>query len=124
MKGIDINNPGNIQKSDATWEGQSPDQNDSRRVEFTAAIYGIRALARTLIVYQRNHGCDTVSKIIGRYAPTSENPTENYIRYICSKTQLDRDQIIDVTAYEVADPLIKAIISFENGQQPYTDAQI
>lgn len=58
--------------------------------------YGMRAgiiLLRNYIrkknpVYGR---CNTIAKIVNRFAPTTENDTERYIRYLCNNLDIDRN---------------------------------
>lgn len=56
-RGIRNNNPGNIThnvtRNVARWWGQSLTQNDKHFVEFVDPVWGIRAIAKTLMTYQR-----------------------------------------------------------------------
>ena len=72
-RGIRNNNPGNIRRSKDKWQGAAKEQPDKNFVTFTSPVWGIRAIARILIRYQDNYGCDTVAKHIARWAPPSEN---------------------------------------------------
>lgn len=99
-------------------------QGDVEFFTFTSAIYGIRALARTLITYQDKHGLHTIRQIISRWAPPVENNTNAYVRSVSADAGLDEDQSLDLHRFDHLFPLTKAIIHHENGQQPYTDAQI
>jgi seryl-tRNA synthetase len=57
-RGIRNNNPGNIRRNGDPWQGLAERQGDVEFFTFkTIPIYGIRALARTLIAYQDKHGC-------------------------------------------------------------------
>lgn len=122
--GVRLNNPGNLRKSAIAYKGLSAEQPDANFSTFDTAIYGIRAIAMCLQAYQHQHGCRTISDIVNRYAPNSENPTENYIKFIEDNTGIQRDRDIDVEDYDTAFKLIKAIIHFEQGYNPYSDAQI
>jgi hypothetical protein len=126
-RGIRNNNPGNIEYQPNTqWQGLAdpPVEPEGRFARFIDATYGIRAIARLLITYQTKHKCDTVRKIIDRWAPPTENNTAAYIRSICEAVDAYPDEMIDVRDYHTIKPLVKAIIKHENGQQPYSDAQI
>ena len=91
---------------------------------FKSPVYGIRALARTLIAYQDKHDLRTIRQIISRWAPPKENNTNAYVRAVVADTGLDANQPLDMHRFEHLLPLTKAIIHHENGQQPYTDAQL
>jgi hypothetical protein len=123
-RGIRNHNPGNIRRSSDPWQGLAERQSDVEFFTFKSPIYGIRALARTLITYQDKHGLRTIRQIIGRWAPPVENNTNAYVRAVAEETDLDADQMLDLHNFEYLFPLTKAIIKHENGQQPYTDAQI
>jgi hypothetical protein len=123
-RGIRNHNPGNIRRSSDPWQGLAERQSDVEFFTFKSPIYGIRALARTLITYQDKHGLRTIRQIIGRWAPPVENNTNAYVRAVAEATDLDADQMLDLHNFDYLFPLTKAIIKHENGQQPYTDAQI
>lgn len=123
-RGIRNHNPGNIRRSSDPWQGLAERQGDVEFFTFKSPIYGIRALARTLITYQDKHGLRTIRQIIGRWAPPVENNTNAYVRAVAEATDLDADQMLDLHDFDYLFPLTKAIIKHENGQQPYTDAQI
>ena len=123
-RGIRNHNPGNIRRSSDPWQGLAERQGDVEFFTFKSPIYGIRALARTLITYQDKHGLRTIRQIIGRWAPPVENNTNAYVRAVAEATNLDADQMLDLHDFDYLFPLTKAIIKHENGQQPYTDAQI
>ena len=123
-RGIRNHNPGNIRRSSDPWQGLAERQGDVEFFTFKSPIYGIRALARTLITYQDKHGLRTIRQIIGRWAPPVENNTNAYVRAVAEATDLDADQILDLHNFDYLFPLTKAIIKHENGQQPYTDVQI
>lgn len=91
---------------------------------FKSPIYGIRALARTLITYHVQHKMETISQIIGRWAPISENDTAAYIKAVSDETGFAPDIALDMHKYEHLKAVVTAIIHHENGQQPYTAAQI
>ena len=123
-RGIRNHNPGNIRRSSDPWQGLAERQSDVEFFTFKSPIYGIRALARTLITYQDKHGLRTIRQIIGRWAPPVENNTNAYMWAVAEATDLDADQMLDLHNFDFLFPLTKAIIKHENGQQPYTDAQI
>lgn len=123
-RGIRNNNPGNIRRSADPWQGLAKDQNDDAFFQFAEPKWGIRALARVLISYQDRHGLRTVRAIISRWAPPVENKTSSYIDHVAHRLGVGADDPLDVHDYRVLRGLVEAIIAHENGQQPYTDAQI
>ena len=123
-RGIRNNNPGNIRLSQDKWQGLAAKQTDQEFFVFENPVYGIRAIARILIKYQDDYGLRTIGAIISRWAPTSENNTEAYIKRVAERTGFAADQELDVHQHEFLMPLVKAIIWHENAQQPYSDEQI
>jgi hypothetical protein len=123
-RGIRNNNPGNIRRNRDPWQGLAERQGDVEFFTFKTPIYGIRALARTLITYQDKHDLRSIRQIISRWAPPVENNTNAYVRAVVADTGLDADQPLDLHCFDHLLPLTKAIIYHENGQQPYTDTQI
>lgn len=123
-RGIRNNNPGNLRRGKDRWQGLTDPQTDSAYCTFKSPVYGIRALARTLVAYQVVHNLRTVREIIERWAPASENNTVAYIRAVMETTGFLPDQQLDMHFYGDLKPLVLAIIKQENGQQPYTAVQI
>jgi len=122
--GMRNNNPGNLRRSKDPWQGLAEKQTDEEYFVFDSPIYGIRALARTLIAYQDEHNLRTIDQIINRWAPSSENNTEAYIKDVCEDTGLAADKPLNMHIYSDLRPLVCAIIKHENGQQPYMATQI
>jgi len=115
-------NPGNIRHVNGTkWVGSAPEQTDSAFVQFTDVKYGIRAIARILASYERQ-GIDTIGETIDRWAPPNENNSAAYVDAVCNACGINADQ--KVSLHQIMPQLIKAIIHHENGEQPYSDAQI
>lgn len=120
-RGLRNNNPGNIKETRPDyWEGQAG--SDGTFAIFAAPEFGIRAMARVLLNYQRLHGINSVAGIIQRWAPASENKTGAYIAHVAQVLGLRPEMPFDV---ETKLPeLVKVIIKHENGQQPYSDELI
>lgn len=123
-RGIRNNNPGNLRRTSDPWQGLAADQTDPDFFQFSDAKWGIRALARLAINYQDRHGLNTVEKIISRWAPPVENATSAYVAHVASRLGIAATEPIDVHDYRVLRPLVEAIITHENGCQPYSAAQI
>ncbi|HRD65706.1 MAG TPA: hypothetical protein PKY50_06075 [Candidatus Competibacter sp.] len=126
-RGIRNNNPGNIDRQPGVrWQGQSADQSgDSRFVVFDAPKWGIRAIARVLITYQDKRRAkdgskiDTIREIVDRWAPPVENDTGAYAEHVAKLTQIGIDDTLDVYDYATLRALVAAIITHENGFNPY-----
>ena len=112
-RGIRNNNPGNIKISSSNWVGKIPVSQNTDGVfeQFTALVYGVRAMIKLIQNYIAQ-GDNTISRIISRYAPSSENATENYIRYVSEQTGINRNaKISNHNLY----PVIEAMAKMENG---------
>ncbi|HHS9706495.1 TPA: hypothetical protein ACTW9I_000684 [Raoultella planticola] len=122
-RGVRNNNPGNLEASSSNpWVGQTG--SDGRFAKFETPEHGIRALGRNLISYQRQ-GIDTVSDIINRWAPPSDNnDTTAYIKAVCAQLGVTADQPIDASNPDTLQALCAAIIKHENGSQPYSADQL
>jgi hypothetical protein len=129
------NNPGNIERSAANkWQGRLSDadyrnttefrQNGGRFEVFSSGVWGIRALAVLLIAYQDRHGLRTTRGIVTRWAPGHENDTGAYVDHVAKLTGFMKDAMLDLHSYAHLAPLVKAIITHENGRCVYSQAQI
>lgn len=115
-KGIRNNNPGNIDFVPRyKWQGLAAPPTDGRFCVFKTPFDGIRAIARTLITYEKQHGCNTIREIIERWAPDLENNTAAYIAAVSAATGFGPDQELDMESYEHQVGIVKAIINHENG---------
>lgn len=124
-RGVRNNNPGNVVRDGTKWQGMADDQSsDPRFIVFKTAQYGIRAMARDLLNYQARDNCRTIRQIINRWAPPVENNTSAYIAAVAADCNVDPDAEIDVDSCDVMLPLVKAIITHENGSNPYPDSLI
>jgi hypothetical protein len=118
------NNPGNIDRGKDKWQGMAADQSsDPRFIIFQSPEFGIRAIARLLLNYQKK-GVNTVRKIIDRWAPPVENNTEAYINAVAKELGVKPTEVIDVDDINVMLPLVRAIIRHENGRCIYSDATL
>jgi hypothetical protein len=124
-RGIRNNNPGNIDRTAEKWQGMAADQSsDSRFVVFSAPVWGLRALAKVLLSYQRKHGLRTPAAIIGRWAPPVENDTGAYARQVAKALGAGVGDQIDLQQPDTLQRILPAIVQHENGQQPYPAALI
>jgi hypothetical protein len=122
-RGIRNFNPGNIRHSRTLWQGEADVQADDSFVTFKAPEWGLRAIAKILLTYQKS-GLNTVRKIISRWAPPNENDTEAYVAAVAAAVGVKPDAVLNVSASNVMAALVKAIVRHENGLQPYADAVV
>jgi hypothetical protein len=116
-------NPGNIRKGQA-WQGLALEQPDSAFNTFIDPIWGIRALAKTLLTYQRTHGLATLSQIISRWAPPTENNTGAYVGAVAVQIGAEPNQPLNLSDPYTLTALTTAIIHHENGRVVYDPATI
>ena len=129
-RGIRNNNPGNIRHGGSAWHGAKEKQTDASFVQFDEMKWGVRALARTLMTYGRKRRAadgspvDTLSEVITRWAPPSENDTGAYIRAVAGSTGFKPGQLLDLRDKATLRMLSKAIMRHENGSDPADDRTI
>lgn len=79
------NNPFNIRYNPRNmWIGLDKDQVYRGFCNFINVKYGIRAACYLLMVSYRRKGVVSISEIISRFAPSSENNTDLYIQFVCN----------------------------------------
>jgi hypothetical protein len=94
VRGLRNNNPLNIRKGQ-DWDGEVKVQTDKAFEEFECIHYGLRAAMKLLSNYINKHNCNTVRKIIKRWAPENENDTNKYIAIVCKELGgFDADKVI------------------------------
>lgn len=114
-RGLRNNNPFNLRLSANQWQGlcnntlvfyNATDDmlgsvyevelnvEDSSFCQFQSLAFGLRAGMILLRTYIQNHGCNTVSKIINRFAPPSENNTQAYISFVCKGHSKDINGVL------------------------------
>ena len=83
-RGLRNCNPLNIRRVAGTeWKGQRAEQTDRHFVQFERIEWGLRATFCILRTYARRYNAVCICDIIHRWAPPSENLTEQYIRNVC-----------------------------------------
>lgn len=126
-RGIRNHNPLNIRLNPANrWQGRiAPERNtDGAFEQFESPVWGLRAGAVLIIAHYDRRGADTIRKLVSIWAPPSENDTEAYSAFVARESGFGADQKLDFHRAEHLRPVLIAMIRMENGQQPYTDAQI
>lgn len=123
-RGLRNNNPGNIRATTIIWDGQTGIDTAAGGpfAIFQHSRWGLRALAKLLLNYERIYGINTPTGIINRWAPSHENPTDNYVQHVANAVGVAPEQAFSVR--EKLPQLMRAIIYFENGIQPYSEGAI
>lgn len=123
-RGIRNNNPGNLNyagQAGATKEGGP----GGRFATFETPELGITAMAKNLMAYQDKYAINTVSKIVSRWAPSSDgNNVPAYVAAVSKQTGFKPEESLDLKDPKVLAPLISAITKHENGQNPYSPEMI
>lgn len=83
-RGVRNNNPFNVIKSSSCWLGLKPKYQCSDPVfcEFIEMKYGLRCGLVLLRKYIQVYHLSDVRGIISRFAPSIENDTETYIKFV------------------------------------------
>lgn len=122
-RGIRNNNPGNIRRGTSNWLGKVAwsESKDKNFEQFQFYFYGVRALIVIINNYFTKYNLNTISKIIDRWAPPTENDTDSYIKAVSSLTGFKKSQILS-NDKETLRKLTYAIADHENGiQNPISD---
>ena len=122
-RGIRNNNPLNIRHSADQWQGARVEQTDPSFVQFTSMAYGYRAAWKVLESYWNHFHQSkqpyTATNIITRWAPPTENDTQNYIRTVLMLTSLGGKENLPQPSRGVDTErlvrLIQAMTSMESG---------
>ena len=114
-RGLRNNNPGNIRLGSVRYKGERAKSSDSAFRQFESMEWGYRAMFMLLHTYAVKHNCRTLSQMINRYAPPSENHTENYLRRVAYDTHLSPDEQIDTLNAAVMTAVVAAMSEVENG---------
>jgi len=114
-RGIRLCNPGNIRISPQHWLGKLDPSTDPEFEDFHNMIYGIRAMALLILNYYRISGLDTIRKVVEKYAPPSENPTNAYIDNVSDRTGFDPDAVLDLEEKDDLLAVVKGMCDQEQG---------
>jgi hypothetical protein len=78
--------------------------------------WGVRAIAVILRNYSRKHDVHTITGVILRWAPPSENDTAAYVRAVASFTGYGASDVLNFNDQTTIRALVLAIIQHENGK--------
>lgn len=110
------NNPGNIRISSDKFQGESTYSRDKSFKQFVSMAYGYRAIFRILMTYYRGYSLKTIREWISRWAPSSENDTEAYIRFVAEYAGISPDQELFLSDKDMFCKIVAAISRMENGR--------
>lgn len=114
-RGIRNNNPLNIRRSTQRWLGKCLDGTDPSFEQFTSLEYGLRAGFVILRTYMRRYRLATITQIISRWAPATENDTAAYIEAVARLSGIRPNERLDYNRKNVMCRLVSAMCQVENG---------
>ncbi len=122
--GLRNNNPFNLKYFAIGWKGETGfvESPAGRFSVFDTAENGIRAGMINIHTKMTRDGANTVRKLLTLLSPAFENPLEAFITWTAQRIGVAPDQPLEFRQHILQ--LSKAIIRFENGEQPFTDAQL
>lgn len=130
IRALRNNNPGSL-NAGSPWLGLMPrsDMTPEQAAETRFAVfkdphYGFRALAVTLLNYQRVHYLDTIEGIITRWAPVTENDTDAYVAAVSRACGVGPTDKLVLTNCMLLCRLAKAIAAHEAGGWMFLNADL
>lgn len=116
-RGLRNNNPGNIRINSDLFQGEIRPSKDKSFKQFETMAYGYRAVFRILRNYYNNYKLDTIRKMIGRYAPSSENDTDAYVKAVSGYAGIPADDPININDREQMIRIVAGMSKVENGRE-------
>lgn len=114
-RGIRNNNPGNIEDGSFARSIPGYKGTDGRFAVYDSPEAGNAAHATLLGSYGRR-GLNTVDGVVGRWAPSSENNTGAYARFVAQRLGVDPTAPLDMNDPKVLSSMAAAMAEHENGQ--------
>ena len=112
-RGLRNNNPLNIRHSADIFQGEIKGEDRAFKT-FILLPYGYRAAFITLATYLTK-GCNTIEKIITRWAPPTENNTGSYISNVEKYSGVPRNKALTATTGADYIMIVAAMSFIENG---------
>ena len=111
-RGLRNNNPLNIIKSPRiSWQGEVKPSTDRNFAQFETMGYGCRAALKLLNTYYHKHRCVTLSMIIRRWAPESENNVRAYIQTVSQLTGIGPHTLLPPMKEETREIWVKIVLA-------------
>lgn len=120
-RGLRNKNPGNLRDAD-NKTGLQGNGNDTMAM-FASDRDGLAAMSRQLML-DAERGLNTIDGYIRKYAPSSENNTAEYIKRVSKQTGYDPYENLDMHNPDILAKLMNAMISVENGAQPFSYQEV
>lgn len=117
------NNPGNLVFAGQRGATKGETVAGHTFAKFQSTEEGVAALYRQLQLYQKR-GIDTLTEIMGVYAPEGSNDTSAYIKALSKTTGLDPNQQLNFNDPATAAAMIRGISQHEAGRAYLNDQQI
>lgn len=117
------NNPGNLVFAGQRGATKGETVAGHTFAKFQSTEEGVAALYRQLQLYQKR-GIDTLTEIMGVYAPEGANNTGAYIKALSKTTGLDPNQQLNFGDPATAAAMIRGISQHESGKSYLNDQQI
>lgn len=115
-------NPGNISTFNVmAWDG-AIGIDHYRHLKFVDDVHGLRAIQTNLRIYKNKHHIKTIYGLVWRWLPKKDSEVQHneYIHFICERMGgLDGFKKLDFTEPCTCARLSSAIVSYENGENPY-----
>lgn len=113
------NNPLNIEYNPKNnWKGARRPRVDRRFEEFDTISDGIRAALIIIRKYMApkplGYGCNTIAKLITRWAPPSENDCRNYIRFVSIRSIIPEDYPLKFRDKDAICAIVSAMAMMES----------
>lgn len=116
-RGCRNSNPLNIRANSDKFQGEVQPSQDKVFKQFETMAYGYRAAFKVLRTYINNYKCDTIRKIISRWAPKNENHTENYIKVVSERSGIPENDTVYADNREMMIRIVAAMSFVENGRE-------
>lgn len=113
-RGIRNNNPLNIRIGNK-WRGEVDCPSDPDFEQFTCMHYGLRAGFVLLRRYIERYHLDTITDIISRWAPATENATRSYICHVSERVGISALEKIRFSDRKTMVALVDAMVLMECG---------
>lgn len=113
-RGIRNCNPLNIRIGNK-WKGEVPNPTDKDFEQFSCMHYGLRAGFILLRRYIERYHLDTIQEIISRWAPATENATNEYVWRVSERVGISALEKISFSDRKTMVALVDAMILCECG---------
>lgn len=114
-RGLRNNNPGNIRKNNIRYEGEVFPSQDAHFKQFVDMTHGYRAMFVILYTYQKKYGLMNLEQFVMRYAPPSENNSNQYVKNVSKWSGHSSRAHLNTRTKSDMMPLVAAMSKMENG---------